>query len=155
MKTTYLTLFWGIFALFALSACNAGQQSKETQISPKTTASNNTEKSLSPTTSREDFSKMTLEERWKSLSPSRRNALRMDCSAYPYFKPMIAADPNMEEESAAQQNEPATIPMQAAIKPQPEKTPAEWWATFSTEFKDYLRKHPEEAGEFKPFLDQP
>ena len=47
----------------------------------------------------DEFKKMSVEEQWKSLAPSRRNYLRQNPDLYPRYKEMIAAEPEIEEEN--------------------------------------------------------
>lgn len=104
----------------------------------------------------DNFKTMSVEERWHSLSPARRNSLRQDPNRYPYFKNMIAAEPDMEEVPPnTPADPPPAIQAPAFSEAGYERTPEEWWNSFDESRKKYIREHPEEYPQFKPFLNKP
>jgi hypothetical protein len=134
--------------LLLLSACNSARESKE-QVGT-VTANNQTHKEPSY----EEFKNMTPEERWRTASPARRNYLRQNPDLYPYLKPYILAEPDMETVTPAPiTNNQATITH--GQSDYINYTPAQWWDSFSPERKQHMREHPEWFPEFKDFLDKP
>jgi len=97
-----------------------------------------------------EFKKMNVEERWKALSPSRRNYFRENPHRSTYFLPMVKAYPDMEELLNA---EPPKYDSQEAKDQKntviPPKTPEEWWSEFSDARKKYMRENPNLFPEFK------
>lgn len=103
----------------------------------------------------ESFAAMNAEERWNALSPERRNYLRLNPDLYPYFKPLIAAYPNMEEVAAANMPSNNTSPPPNAFMDEGKhKTPAEWWASFSESRRQYMIQNPQYYPQFKEFIDK-
>lgn len=138
-----------LFFLMPLISCNSVRESKEQALAPSTS---NPDKQKQA--SYEEFSKMTPEQRWRDATPARRNYLRQNPDLYPYLKPYVLAEPDMEEvPSTPVVNHKPTI-----TKSQTDYvnyTPAQWWDSFSPERKQHIREHPEWFPEFKDFLDKP
>jgi len=138
-----------LISLFlVLLSCNTKQVQENTLTAPPPL-----EQGKSKKVSYEDFKNMSVEERWHSFSAARRNWLRENPDKYPYFKPLIAQYPDMEEE--APRAEPINYehlnPSQVAQSATP-KTLEEWWNSFSEKRKTYMRANPEKYPEFQPYF---
>lgn len=136
--------------LTSTTACNTSTQ-LETNQTNQLAKKNNTEPVSQVTL--DEFRKMTVEQRWQTASPSRRNYIRENLDKYPDYAKIVAQEPNKEYEPPVPQVRDLT---QTSNTPPPEqRTPAEWWATFSEERKTYMKQHPEFYPEFSEFLKQP
>lgn len=101
----------------------------------------------------EDFRNMSLEERWRSFTPERRNYLRQNPDLYAYYKPFIDAEPNFEPEGTIQYNTQLLPTINSDVPDKP-KTPEEWWNSFSEDRKEYMRQNPQYYPEFVQFFNK-
>lgn len=101
----------------------------------------------------EDFKNMSLEDRWRSFSPERRNYLRQNPDIYPYYQPFIAAEPNMEPEGSIIHTD-MQLPAIDSESPETSKTPEQWWNSFSEDRKAFMRQNPQYYPDFVPFFDK-
>lgn len=152
----HLDVLFLFLLLCSITACNVAKDKTDTTNNTQTATGN--ELKVAGTQSGkqvdyEDFKNMSLEERWRSFSPERRNYLRQNPDLYPYYKPFITAEPNMEPESTITHTS-QQLPNIDTETPETPKTPEEWWKTFSEDRKTYMRQHPEYYPEFVPFFDK-
>lgn len=160
MKYKFAALWCTVLTVLLLSgavSCNVTKD-KQDQSSQNTTQTGTDTKIAGNGSGKdvdyEDFKNMSLEERWRSFSPERRNSLRENPDLYPYYKPFIAAEPNMEPEGTITHDNntlPYTIDSDSPGKP---KTTEEWWNSFSEERKTFMRQNPESYPDFVPFFDK-
>ncbi len=156
-----------ILLLIGFTACNVSKEQDNIKKETSKLAINNaSDKTSTDKPKTEDraigyakFKKMSVEERWHVLSPSRRNQLRGEPDLYPYFKPMIAKYPDIEEMSA---RDPAIPVEESPVNPYAqyefktftaEKSVEQRWNEFSEKRKTYMKAHPEKYPEFKKYLE--
>lgn len=153
----YHTFLMLLLLLSSITACNVAKDKTEQVKQNQEKTGNETiiaaDGKTDKQTDYEDFKNMSLEERWRSFSPERRNYLRQNPDIYPYYKPFITAEPNMEPEGTITHTS-QQLPNIDSESPETPKTPEEWWKTFSEDRKNYMRQHPEYYPEFVPFFDK-
>lgn len=154
LKSSVLPIFFGVLCSFFTMSCNITKDKTDNSKSAKpemsSTVQVNNEKVQD--VDYEDFRNMTVEERWRSFSPERRNYLRQNPDLYAYYKPFIAAEPNMEPEGTVQHTG-----IQYSVdsnSPDQPKTLEEWWNSFTEERKAYMRQNPQYYPEFAEFLNK-
>ncbi len=146
-----ITYCCGLLLVLISSSCNTTMKDpRDHSAVPATSAY---DKDASNTVGYDEFKNMSVEERWHSLSPARRNSLRQDPNRYQYFKNMIAAEPDMEEVPLdAPADPPPAVQVPAFSDINIEWTPEQWWNSFDESRKQYIRTHPDEYPQFKPFF---
>jgi hypothetical protein len=138
-----------LLSLFlVLLSCNTKQVQENALATPTPNEEGKAKK-----VSYEEFKNMSVEERWHSFSAARRNWLRENPNKYPYFKPMIAQYPDMEEEAPRAEpiNYESLDPNKVAESTNP-TTLEDWWNSFSEKRKAYMRANPEKYPEFQPYF---
>ena len=111
MKTKQIfKVLVGFFIFLGTISCNVskndGQESatpyeenlqleKDAMIKKVNEASTSSQKQVSY----EEFKKMSIEEKWRSFSPQRRNWIRERIKRYPDYQKMVDAEPDMEPEN--------------------------------------------------------
>ncbi len=146
-----------LFILSILLGCNVTKDTEELEEVNRLVAP-----APDPATQRLSYDQikdLPTEEQWKHLSPKRRNYLRQHPDLYPKFKSLIAANPTMEEVSNPPSlpnniNQSSTRNADPSYVPPEQRTPAQWWATFSEKRKAYMREHADEYPDFKEFLKE-
>jgi len=147
----YHLLFVLIFSSLWFGSCNVPKEQAEETT--ETMVANKADKyaTESKVLGYEKWKDMSVEERWHALSPARRNHLRENPDAMPYFKKMIAAFPEMEDVPAQPtSNKNYTNLYGNKVTP---KTTEEWWNSFSEQRKKFMRENPELFPDFQPFFD--
>ncbi|OWY23479.1 hypothetical protein C7N43_15250 [Sphingobacteriales bacterium UPWRP_1] len=145
-----------VLLLGTITACNVAKDKTDTTNNTQAATGNEIKVAGTQPANQveyEDFKNMSLEERWRSFSPERRNYLRQNPDIYPYYQPFIAAEPNMEPEGTIVHTN-QQLPAIDTESPETPKTPEEWWKTFSEDRKAYMRQHPEYYPDFVPFFDK-
>ena len=149
-------VYWAMLIglLSGIFACNSARESKDSSDALSTQKQTLAQPQAQPTY--EEFQKMTPEERWHSLSPARRNYLRQNPNVYPYLKPYIDADPDLEPEPA----NPTPVQNQApAFQGQSADflnySPDQWWGQLPPEWKQFIREHPELFPEYQHLVNKP
>ena len=137
-------------ALFAYGGnATKDTEKNEPQVTKSTPASSKVQVDY------DSFKNMDVEQRWHALSAERRNYLRLNPDLYPYFKPMIALEPNMEEVAAGDLPINNTAPNPHAFSEEgKQKTPQEWWDSFSESRKKYMIEHANEYPLFKEIIEK-
>lgn len=150
---TLLVLIGGLYVLLS-GSCNITKDKSDTGNAGKSKLSSSVEVGdvKVQDVDYEDFKDMTVEERWRSFTPERRNYLRQNPDLYVYYKPFIAAEPNMEQEGTIQYS--GVQHKVDSESPGQPKTAEEWWNSFSEERKAYMRQNPQYYPEFVPFFNK-
>lgn len=151
MHTLKKTSLLFLCALLLTYSCNAAKESdkNESQVTTAKPASSTVQVDY------DSFKNMNAEQRWHALSAERRNYLRLNPDLYPYFKPMIALEPNMEEVAAGDLPINNTAPNPHAFSEEgKQKTPQEWWDSFSESRKKYMKEHAAEYPLFKEIIEK-
>ncbi len=144
-------MLFTVALLAVFSSCNvAKDQLEDKQGTVEAVGAKSTDNAQNRT-SYAEFSQMSVEEQWQSLSPNRRNYLRENPDLYPRFADLIAAEPAMEQAPPIQQmNNPpeSSVPQESTPG-----TPQEWWDTFSESRKQYMREHIEQYPDFQDIIE--
>ena len=149
----HLILIGGICVLLLSVSCNITKDKSDNSNAAKSKLSSSVEVGNVKVqdVDYEDFKGMTVVERWRSFTPERRNYLRQNPELYAYYKPFIAAEPNIEPEGTIQYS--GVQHKVDSESPGQPKTAEEWWNSFSEERKAYMRQNPQYYPEFEQFFN--
>lgn len=146
-------LLISFFTCVIFLSCNTSRYGEESATKGTVTNDVNTPNdTLSDANSSKNFDDMTVEEKWRSLTPARRNSLRQNPNLYPYFQTMIAAEPDLEEEGPREQEHLQGWDDKIYTDPPQNVDYEALWNSFSEERKQYMRQHPANYPNFQPYF---